>query len=209
MHDRLPTAGSFAKRLEESERFHMGTGKVNQTVRQLVSDFERAKIDYALVGAMALNAHGYARETVDVDVLVSPEGLEKFRSELVGLGYRPFFDGAKKSFRNSGTGVAVEFLTSGEYPGDGKPKPVAFPDPKDVAIEVDGVKVVDLTSLINLKVASGMTAPHRRRDLADVQDLIRILHLDESFANQVDPYVRTTFLLLHKELEAAEPSEGM
>ncbi len=186
----------------------MGTGKVNQTVRQLASDFERAKIDYALVGAMALNAHGYARETVDVDVLVSPEGLEKFRCELVGLGYRPSFEGATKSFRNSATGVTVEFLTTGEYPGDGKPKTIVFPDPANVAKEMDGIKVVDLPTLINLKLASGMTAPHRRRDLADVQDLIRVLCLDESFANRVDPYVRPTYLMLFKELEAAEPSEG-
>lgn len=212
MHERLQTSlqktSSFAERLEESERFHMGTGKVNQTVRQLASDFERAKIDYALVGAMALNAHGYARETVDVDVLVSPEGLEKFRCELVGLGYRPSFEGATKSFRNSATGVTVEFLTTGEYPGDGKPKTIVFPDPANVAKEMDGIKVVDLPTLINLKLASGMTAPHRRRDLADVQDLIRVLCLDESFANRVDPYVRPTYLMLFKELEAAEPSEG-
>ena len=67
MHDQLHVAAeSFAERLEESERFHMGTGKVNQTVRQLAEDFQRAKIDYCLVGAMALNAHGYNRETVDV-----------------------------------------------------------------------------------------------------------------------------------------------
>lgn len=186
----------------------MGTGKVNQTVRQLASDLDRAKIDYALVGAMALNAHGYARETTDVDVLIRPDGLEQFRSELVGLGYRPAFEGAKKSFRNSETGVAVEFLTTGEYPGDGKPKPVIFPDPSKVAVEIDGIKVVDLPTLINLKLASGMTAPHRRRDLADVQDLIRVLALNADFANRVDPYVRSIFLQLHKELKGAEPHNG-
>jgi hypothetical protein len=186
----------------------MGTGKVNQTVRQLAEDLARTKIDYCLVGAMALNAHGYNRETVDVDVLVRPEHLEKFRQELVGLGYRPAFEGAKKSFRNTDTGVSVEFLTTGEFPGDGKPKPIAFPDPRDVAIEIDGIKVAGLTSLINLKLASGMTAPHRRRDLADIQDLIRILSLNAEFANQVDPYVQPIFLLLLKELEAAKPDGG-
>jgi hypothetical protein len=186
----------------------MGSGRVNQTVRQLASDLDRAKIDYALVGAMALNAHGYARETTDVDVLIRPDGLERFRSELVGLGYRPAFEAAKKSFRNSETGVAVEFLTTGEYPGDGKPKPVVFPDPSRVAVEIDGIKVIDLPTLINLKLASGMTAPHRRRDLADVQDLIRILGLNAEFANQLDAYVRPTFLQLLMELDAANSHGG-
>jgi hypothetical protein len=209
VHDRPKIAvGSFEERLAESEKFHMGNGKVHQTIRQLANDLDRVNVDYALVGAMALNAHGYARETVDVDVLVTPEGLERFRQELVGLGYRPVFEGAQKSFRNSQTGVAVEFVTSGEFPGDGKPKPVAFPDPAKVAKEMDGIKVVDLSTLINLKLASGMTAPHRRRDLADIQDLIRVLSLGADFANRLDAYVRPIFLQLLKELDAAEPRSG-
>lgn len=183
----------------------MGTGKVNQTVRQLASDLDGAGIEYALVGAMALNAHGYARETVDVDVLIRPDGLEQFWSKFVGLGYRPAFEAAKKSFRNSQTGVAVEFLTTGEYPGDGKPKPVSFPDPVS-AVEIDGIRVVGLPTLVNLKLASGMTAPHRRRDLADIQDLIRVLGLKADFANQLDSYVRPTYLMLLEELQSANQS---
>jgi hypothetical protein len=33
------------------------------------------------------------------------------------------------------TGVCVEFVVAGEYPGDGKPKPVAFPDPESFRAE--------------------------------------------------------------------------
>jgi hypothetical protein len=198
---------SFLFRLEESERFHRGTGKVHETVRQLATDLDRAKIDYALVGAMALNAHGYTRETVDVDVLIRPDGLERFRNELVGLGYRPAFESARNSFRNSQTRVAVEFLTTGEYPGDGKHKPVAFPDPSKVAIEIDGIKVVDLPTLITLKLASGMTAPHRLRDLADVQDLARLLVLDTAYADRLDAFVRPTFLQLVQGLRSAGTEE--
>jgi len=198
-------APSFWERLDEADRFFMGTGKVPQTVRTLAADLDRERIDYALVGAMALNAHGYRRETVDVDVLVHPDGLAAFKDCLVGRGYTEKFQGARKSFRNAQTGVAIEFLTTGEYPGDGKPKPVAFPNPALVATEIEGVKVVDLPTLINLKLASGMTAPHRRRDLSDIQDLIRTLHLGADFADRVDPYVRTTFMTLLKELESPDP----
>lgn len=205
MHDQLKAIHqSFDERLAESERFHMGTGKVHQTIRQLASDLDRANIDYALIGAMALNAHGFARETVDVDVLVRPQGLKQFIDGLVGRGYRPKFEGARKSFRNVQTEVAVEFLTTGDFPGDGKPKPVAFPDPREVAIDKDGIKIVDIPTLINLKLASGMTAPHRRRDLADVQDLIRILGLQADFAGKIHPYVKSVFLQLLQELKAAD-----
>lgn len=195
---------TFWERLEEADRFFMGTGKVPQTVRTLAVDLDRERIDYALVGAMALNAHGYRRETVDVDVLVHPDGLAAFKDRLVGRGYVEKFQGARKSFRNTQTGVTIEFLTTGEFPGDGKPKPVAFPNPASVAAVIEGVKVVDLPTLINLKLASGMTAPHRRRDLADVQDLIRVLRLDAEFADRLDAFVVPTFRILLKELESSD-----
>lgn len=166
---------SFTERLAEAERFHMGTGKVHETLRTLVADLSHEGIDYAIVGAMALNAHGYRRETVDIDVLVKPEGLQAFRERLAGRGYAPKSSGARKSFLNTQTRVPIEFLITGEFPGDEQPKPVAFPDPVSVAESVEGIKVVSLPEIINLKLASGMTAPHRLRDLADVQDLIRIL----------------------------------
>lgn len=196
---------TFEERLLEAERFHMGAGKVHEAVRVLTADLDRERIDYAVVGAMALIAHGYSRETVDVDVLVRPAGLEKFTEHLLGRGYIAKFPGARKSFRNTETGVTIEFLTTGEYPGDGKPKPVAFPDPASSAVDVRGVKVINLPTLITLKLASGMTAPARLRDLADVQDLIRTLALGEDFADELDPYVRKTYLTLLEQARQPDP----
>jgi hypothetical protein len=196
---------TFDERLRESERFHMGAGKVYETLKTLAADLDREKIDYAVMGAMALNAHGYARETVDVDVLVRPEGLAAFKETCVGRGYTEKFPGARKSFKNTQTGVAIEFLTTGEYPGDGKPKSVVFPDPDAASIQVQGVKFIALPKLLELKLASGMTAPHRRRDLADVQDLIRTLRLDAAFAQQLVAYVQPTFLKLLSELSTPDP----
>lgn len=135
---------TFFERLRESERFHMGIGEVHKTVRALARDLEAAGIDYAIVDGMALHAHGYRRETIDVDVLVTPQGLDAFTSRLVGKGYRPAFEGTRQSFRNTETNVKVEFLTSGEYPGDGKPKPVVFPEPAEASSLIDGVRVITL-----------------------------------------------------------------
>ncbi len=196
---------TFDERLLESERFHMGAGKVHETLNVLVGDLDRAHIDYAVMGAMALNAHGYNRETTAVDVLVRPDGLAAFKEQLVGRGYTEKFQGARKSFKNTQTGVTVEFLTTGEYPGDGKPKPVAFPDPATAHIDVRGVKVVTLEKLIELKLASGMTQPSRMRDLSDVQDLIRTLNLQDTFAEQLSPYVRETFLTLYGQVQQPDP----
>lgn len=187
----------------------MGTGAVHTTLRALAHDLDEAGIAYAVVGGMALNAHGYARETVDVDVLVHADGLTRFAAQLVGRGYVPAFAGARKTFRHAPTNTPVEFLTTGEFPGDGKPKPVAFPDPASVAVIVDGIRFVDLPTLISLKLklASGMTQPARRRDLADVQDLIRVLHLERAYAEQLPEYVQPMYLQLWDELGATPNAE--
>jgi hypothetical protein len=44
-----------------------------------------------------------------------------------------------------------------------------------------------------MKLASGMTAPHRLQDLADVLRLIRAGDLPRDFASRIDPYVREKF----------------
>ena len=60
-------------------------------------------------------------------------------------------------------------------------------------VEVDGIRVVSLEKLIELKLASGMSAPHRLRDLADVQDLITRLDLSLSLADSLDPSVQAAY----------------
>ncbi len=156
---------------------------------------DRERIAYALLGGLALAEHGYPRLTEDIDLLLTAPNLQRFRQQLVGRGYRPAFEGAQKTFRDTETGVRIEIVTTAEYPGDGLPKPVAFPDPAapGVAVEVEGIRVVALETLIELKLASGTSAPHRLRDLADVQDLIARLDLSLSFADSLDPSVQAAY----------------
>src|SRR5262249_34409681 len=132
------------------------------------------------------------RFTEDVAILVSRDGLRKIHEELEGRGYLPPFTGSK-NLRDADTGVRIEFLVAGDYPGDGKPKPVSFPPPEGSAVRLDGINYLSLPRLIELKLASGMTNPLRLKDIADVQELIRLLKLPASFAEQLDPFVRVKF----------------
>jgi len=116
---------------EEKSALHL-------TLRKITQRFAELNIPYAVAGAMALFAHGYRRFTEDVDILVTREGLEQIHRELEGLGYVPLFAGSR-NLRDPESGVRVEFLVSGDFPGDGKPKPVSFPDPGASNIEKDGV----------------------------------------------------------------------
>jgi len=190
----------------EGQRYFMGQGSLNNTLTQLTSDLKEHGIDYMVIGAVALLAHGYPRFTEDIDLVLTPEGLEAFHRDLIGLGYVPAFPGAKKRLRSTRDGVTIEVMTTGEYPGDGKPKPVSIPEPCKASTEIDGIQIVTFEKLIELKLASGMTAPHRLKDLADVQELIKIRTLQKDFAERLDPYVRDKFLELCEAVEKSKTS---
>ena len=171
---------------DEGLRFFAGKGMLNTTLERIARTLENRGIDYVVIGAVALNQHGYRRFTEDIDLLLTKEGLTRFHEELVGL-----------------ENVRVEIVTTGEYPGDGLPKPVRFPDPADVAIEIDGIKTITLERLVELKLASGISAPHRLKDLADVQELIKVKKLGPEFANTIDPSVRDKFMELQRAVSEA------
>lgn len=180
----------------EIDQFFMQQGKVYETLQNVSQSLSKAGIEYAVIGGMALVIHGYRRTTQDVDLLLTPEGLETFRTALVGRGFVPAFTGATKIFKDTATGVAVKIIVTGEYPGDGKPKPVSFPDPAVVSMDIDGIKVIKLVKLIELKLASGLSDLGRLKDLADVQELVRSLSLPSELADELDESVKADYLRL-------------
>jgi hypothetical protein len=196
-HDNQPgprweDGGRLRAGIEEAEKFFMGESKVQRAVEKVVRLLEEDGIPYALIGAMALNAYGYLRATVDVDLLLTREGLEAFKERHLGLGYFEKFPGSK-GLRDTENGVTIDVVIAGEFPGDGLPKPVAFPDPAAVAVRVEQTALLPLPRFIELKLASGLSAPHRLKDLADVLEVIRILKLPAGMADELDPYVRAKY----------------
>jgi hypothetical protein len=165
---------------------------VHKALLKITKRLGELGIPYAVVGGMAMFFHGYRRFTEDVDILVTKEGLREIHAKLEGLGYTPPFAGSKQ-LRDAESGVRIEFLVSGEYPGDGKPKPLSFPEPEGAFTTIDGIQFLRLPVLIDLKLASGMSNPRRAKDLVDVQELIEKLDLPENFVDQLHPWVRDKF----------------
>ena len=170
---------------EEKSAVHLTLRRITQRLREL-------KIPYAVAGGMALFFHGFRRFTEDVDILVTRQGLDEAHRNLQGLGYVPLFSGSR-NLRDAESGVRIEFLVTGDFPGDGKPKPVCFPDPLESSVEKDGVRWLSLPSLVELKIACGITKPGRLKDLADVQELIRTLGLSADFGHQLQPFVQEKY----------------
>jgi hypothetical protein len=204
-YDQIARRGGNAA-LEQIGRFFMGVDDVHVALRKIASKLDALGIPYAVAGGMALNAHGYRRATIDVDILVTSEGLQRVHEALDGLGYvRPF--SGSKNLKDTETTVRIEFLVAGQFPGDGKPKPVSFPDPAAVAVEIDGIKYLGLPALIELKLASGMTNELRAKDIGDVIALIQELRLPPEFGEQLNLYVREKFVDLAKKVAAERSSE--
>jgi hypothetical protein len=154
---------------------------------------------------MALMAHGYERVTTDVDVLTTRDGLEKVHARLIGRGYLPAFPGSRKTLRDTTTGVTIDFITAGEFPGDSTVKPVRFPDPASVAIEYEGYRVIDLPHLVELKLTSGLSAALRLKDLADIQQLIITTKPPRELGEQLDPSVRDEYYRMWDAAQNASP----
>ena len=179
--------------MSEGGLFFEGRGSVPETLRRITAKLEELGIDYAVAGGLALFAHGFRRFTEDVDILVTLDGLKRLHEALDGRGYtRPFE--RSKNLRDAETKVKIEFLITNQFPGDGKPKAIAFPDPSRVFEVRNGVKVLNLQTLVTLKLASGISGAGRGKDLGDVEELIKILHLRADFAESLHPDVRSKFV---------------
>jgi hypothetical protein len=185
-------AENTERALREGSMHFERESAVHKTLRKIATRLQGLNVEYAIAGGMALFIHGYRRFTEDVDILVTAESLDLIHQKLEGLGYIAPFSGSR-NLRDTDTGVRIEFLVTGGFPGDGKPKPVAFPEPTSASIDVDGIRFLTLPRLVELKLASGMTNPRRLQDLADAQRLIEVLNLAPEFADQLDPYVRDKY----------------
>ena len=164
--------------------FFDGTDRVHDTMRRVAAKLESAGIPYAIVGGMAVNAHKHERTTGDVDFLLTSAGLAAFL-QFVDAAEFERVTGRPRRFLDPATGVTFDVLVTGLFPGSGQPGPVAFPDPADVAEVVGDRWVVNLQTLIQLKLAAG-----RYKDFGDVVALIRAHNLDETFADRLHPSVR-------------------
>ncbi len=167
----------------------MGEAPPQKAMRKLAAILAKERIPYAVVGALALSQHGYQRLTVDLDLLLTREGLATLKSRVLGLGYVERLAGSK-GLRDTENNVSIDILLTGDFPGDGKPKPVAFPDPLVGTVMIDGIRFLTPAKLVELKLASGMSAPHRLKDLADVLELIRAAKLTRELAGELDESVR-------------------
>lgn len=194
---------AFWEGVDYAGRFFMADSPVHHALAKLIRELDDAQIPYAIVGAMALNEYGYRRTTVDVDVLLTADGLAALKARCLGRGYVEKFPGSK-GLRDTENHVTIDILLAGDYPGDGKPKAVRFPDPSTAAVRGARGAFLPLARLVELKLASGLSAPHRLKDLADVLELIRAARVPRELVDDLDASVRDKYLELWTAAQTAD-----
>jgi len=147
-----------------------------------------AHVEYVVVGGLAVNAHGYARLTMDVDLVVrlQADNIERAFAALGTLGYRPsvpvtarqFSDPAQREVWQRTRHMRVLNLVSDRFPLTALD--VFISEPFDFADEyarsvrlpfAPGVEVpvLRLEALLKMKQLAA-----RPQDAADVDALKRI-----------------------------------
>lgn len=159
--------------------------------------FKNANIPHSICGGVAVCLHGYQRNTTDIDIIISSSDSAKVRELLTASLY--VWDEDRKEFSSPG-GVAVQFLIAGERAGKDSEITIPVPEGDQNIEERDGLSVVRLSRLIEMKIACGLGNMRRTyKDLADVVELIAIRDLDGSFCRFLHKSVRETFReLVHR-----------
>ena len=164
--------------------------------------FQAYEIPHSICGGVAVCLHGYQRNTTDVDIIVNAEDTARIKQLLNDSEYE--WDDNLKEF-HSPSGIAVQFPIAGSLAGKGSE--VKIPEPTgELNIEqLEGLSVVRLSRLIEMKIACGLGSLRRtHKDFADVVELIAIRKLDSSFARFLHKSLRKTF----KELVRSAQSDS-
>lgn len=165
-----------------------------RSVEAIVRTLNDNKVDYLIVGGLAVNAHGYQRATDDVDLVMglAPENVIRGLHALESIGYHMAIPVTPEQFANAAQrekwrrekNMVVLKLWSDVHRS--APVDVFVYEPFEFSSELalaewqeiePGLKapVVRLQTLLELKRSAG-----RLQDLADIEALDEIRKLRES-----------------------------
>ena len=165
-------------------------------LERVVAAPREAQVEHALIGGLALAAHGAGRAPQDIDLLVDGARVDDVQQLMQGLGYRALHrsENAANNASDADDGGRVDFLFAlRPYSRTMLARAEAHPLSLSEAREV---RVVHVADLIGLKVQSSTNDPSRHR--IDMADIVRLLRAERNVDMQ---RVREYFRVFEREKE--------
>jgi hypothetical protein len=182
---------TFLEFHEQAELLRESSGSnIEKTLLKAIKVLALFRIPHYVRGGFAVQEHGYARFTIDVDIIV-PD-VEFAREKLCMNGFKDN-PGSTMTVTDGETKVEIDLL-----PGGGKvdPGPLTLPIPMHVS---DEPQILTLDGLISSKLSTYMgRGIERAQDYADVVKLIQANHLPRDYT--VDSKVRDMYQKMWDEL---------
>ncbi|NBC84062.1 MAG: hypothetical protein GVY19_11890 [Bacteroidetes bacterium] len=152
-----------------------------QQFKSIINALNKADVDYMIIGGFAVNVHGYARNTGDLDIWVdnSKENMQKLYNSFVHLGFNKKKSEAAVNFLSKNhmikiplDNTKVEFMDSFIANNDFQE---SYKNHLIINPEGMPLKVIGFDDLLTIKQKSA-----RMKDLLDVKQLKEIKRLKES-----------------------------
>ncbi len=162
----------------------------------LIDKFQKEKIDFAIIGGFALQAHGITRTTQDIDFLILVHDREKVKELMENGGFKLLYE-SNDVLNYIGKDLKlgrVDFLLAQRKYTIGM---LSRAVEKEILTGKFNVKFIKIEDQIGLKVQSSSNDPSRYyQDMADIEMLIKnnISRLDLSI-------IREYFKIFDKEYE--------
>jgi hypothetical protein len=173
----MPTTLAIRRRRRLAQ-WGIGLPGDNEHIISVARHLQRT-VEAPVLGGIAVYLHGYPRSTTDLDFYTADRRLTDVQLRASGA----LWDAARREHVLEH--VRIHTVT---------------PDDAGHVVQrisvIDGVRVVGLRDLIAIKLICGLNNPGRAKDIADVQELIRRIPLDKSFAPRLPKGLRAEYKAL-------------
>ncbi len=170
----------------------------------LLESFEKAKVNFALIGGFALHTAGVTRTTEDIDFLVLKEDMSKVKKIMLSYGYELLYESEDVSnfLGRMGELGKIDFLHAHRKYAK---LMLGRAEEKEILKGKFKIKVIKPEDLIGLKVQSSSNDPKRyHQDMADIEAVIRA-----NYKNLDLNLLKEYFALFNREKELEEILEKL
>jgi hypothetical protein len=149
-----------------------------QSLQQIARSLDRAQIRYALIGDSALTVHGCRPTAQVLDILMMPEGFDRFYHAMVGsrMTAQPSNQG-ERLFWDSRTGLTLCIWLAGQAEAE----QIAWPMPWEIAERIKGLRVASLQSILEHQLTQLLDD----RRLQEIATAIYIKNLPREFGRRL------------------------